>query len=196
MSAPPPYSSATSAPQYPPPEGQYPPPGGQYPPPAAPYPPPGAQYPPPQQGGYQQGNEKSGPPYQQQQYAPPGGQYPPQQGGYPQGNEKSGLPYQQQQGYPPPPTHTTVVMNQPALVTAAPVSFHEFPVALTCPSCRAQVVSAVHYDAGSFAWLLCIVMFCFGFWICCFIPFCVDSCKDAVHHCPNCSVTLGTYRRM
>lgn len=150
----------------------------QYPPgQQQPYPPPGQ----PAQPGYQQ---QGGYPPAQGQYPPAQGQYrPPQQGGYP-------LP---QQGVH---NTATVITTQPAMVAAVPMIFHEFPVSMCCPSCRAQIVTAVHYDVGTFAWVLCLIMFVTGFWICMFIPFCVDSCKDAIHNCPNCSVQLGVYRRM
>ena len=101
------------------------------------------QYPPQQPGPY--------PP--QQPYQQPGG-YLPQQGGYPQ---------------PPPPqpgyisnNTTTVVTTQPAMVAAVPMIFHEFPVSMQCPSCQAQIVTAVHYDVGTFAWVLCLIMFVTG----------------------------------
>lgn len=175
----------------------YAPPGGQYPPQQGQYPPQQGQYPPPQQPGYpppqQPGGEKSGPPGGYPPQGPPPG-YPPQ------GQPPQGYP-PQQPGYPQQQQHhttnqTTVITAQPAIMSAVAIRFHEFPVALTCPSCRAQIVSCVHYDVGTMAWLLCAIMFIFSCWICCFIPFCVDSCKDAIHTCPNCSVTLGVYRRM
>lgn len=142
------------------------------------------------------------PPYNEKEQYPPGeyrppqpppqGQYPPpQQGGYPPPQQGGYLPVQQSAT-----TNTTIITTQPAMVSAVPIVFHEFPVSMTCPSCRAQIVTAVHYDVGTMAWLLCLVMCFFGFWLCMFIPFCVDGCKDAIHHCPNCSVQLGVYRRM
>ena len=31
---------------------------------------------------------------------------------------------------------------------------------------------------------------------CCLIPFCIDSCKDAVHTCPCCGQVVGRYQRL
>ena len=107
------------------------------------------------------------PPYNQNGQYPPAGQNPPPprqyhatQPAYPPLQEKGRMP----PGYPQqPPQHvqnlTTIITAQPAIVVGAPIMFHEFPVSLTCPSCQAQVISAVQYEAGSLAWLLCVVIF-------------------------------------
>ncbi len=117
------------------PPGQYPSPAGQYPP----QPQPG--YPP------------QGYPAQSQGYAPPQQPgYPPQQGGY---------ATTQPQGYATT-TNTTIIAQQPAVIATMPVIFNEFPVSMTCPSCHAQIVSAVQYEPGTFAWLLFFLMCIFA----------------------------------
>jgi len=188
MDAPPPYPAdgkGYGAPPGAPPPGYAPQPGA----PPQGYPPAQPGYPPAAQPGY---------PPAQQGYPPAQPGYPPAQPGYPPA----------QPGYPPAQpgyqaanpgyttNTTTIITAQPAVVTTRAVAFYEHPVSMVCPSCQAQVVSSVQYDVGTFAWLLCLLMAFFGFWICCFIPFCVDSCKDAIHNCPNCHVQLGVYRRM
>lgn len=72
-----------------------------------------------------------------------------------------------------------------------------YPARVTCPNCNNVVVSVVHYEPGTVTWLFAILLGIF-FWICCccFIPFAVDDMKDAVHTCPQCSVELGSKRRM
>ena len=92
------------------------------------------------------------PPQQQYQpglYPPPQDQYPPQE------------PPLQQQNIISNNT-TTVVTTQPARVAAVPMIFHEFPVSMQCPSCNCQIVTAVHYDVGTLAWVLCLIMCLFG----------------------------------
>ena len=104
---------------------------------------------------------------------PPAGQPPPQ--GYPQGQPPpQGYPQGQPppqgypQGQPPPqgyaqgqPQQTTVVVAQPAVVLSQ--QFREVPVRMQCPACRADVMTAVSYDTGILVWLLCGIMFIFGY---------------------------------
>lgn len=64
--------------------------------------------------------------------------------------------------------------------TAIPVLFGEYPVNCKCPQCGQQIITRIEKNSGLLAWLLCLIMFFFVFWICCFIPFCVDACKVCV----------------
>ncbi|XP_038067651.1 calcium-binding protein P-like [Patiria miniata] len=182
-----------------------PPPGSEQPPPPYPteYKAPDGSYPPPQgQPGYAPQGQPGYAPQGQPGY-PPQGQpgYPPQgQPGYPPQGQPGYAP-QGQPGYPPPGTvgyhaGTTVVTAQPAVTTVIQQSFREFPVQCQCPNCHNQVTSQVTYVTGTLAWLLCLIMFFFGLWICCFIPFCIDSCQDAIHNCPVCKYQLATFNRM
>ena len=127
---------------------------------------------------------------------PPVGQPPPQ--GYAQGQPP---PQGYAQGQPPPqgypqgqPQQTTVVLAQPAVVLSQ--QFREVPVRMQCPACQADIMTAVGYDLGLLVWLLCGIMFLFGLWLCCFIPFCIDQCKDVTHTCPNCQHVVGKYNRL
>lgn len=140
------------------------------------------------------------PPYPEQAQAP--GFYPPQQGYNPQ---QPAYPFQQP-GYPPQTTPygnqpgyantTTTIIQQPTAVLAT-VTFRESPVAMTCPNCRASVVTGINYVTGTLTWLACLglcVVGCDGG--CCLIPFCLDSMKDVEHVCPSCGTQVGVYRRM
>ncbi|XP_055336462.1 LITAF domain-containing protein-like [Paramacrobiotus metropolitanus] len=82
-------------------------------------------------------------------------------------------------------------------VHAAPVTAVGFPVPAICPRCNQSVTTRVEYESGALTWILvgalAFVGCIFG---CCLIPFCIDSCKDAVHSCPNCQHYFGKYRRL
>ncbi|KAK3766248.1 hypothetical protein RRG08_036886 [Elysia crispata] len=147
--------------------------GAPYPPPGQPYAPPQAGYPPPQAG--------YGPP-QPPGYGPPPGSYPP--------------PGQPQPGYGHHPhAPTTVVVSQPPLTLVQ--SFHSIPVRCTCPHCRAEIVTATHFESGTFSWVMCVIICLLGCAMgCCLIPFCVEGCQDVIHTCPNCHQHIARWSRM
>ncbi|XP_061181805.1 cell death-inducing p53-target protein 1-like isoform X1 [Saccostrea echinata] len=155
--------------------------------------------PPPYPGNPTKGPEPGYPPPGQappmQGYSQPYGQ-PAQPGGYPQ--QPYGQPaYGQYAGYGQPQGYgqTTVVVAQPALTMVQ--QFRETPVHTRCPHCQAEVVTATSYETGTFAWIICLVLCLVGCDLgCCFIPFCVDGCKDVTHSCPNCRQVVGRYNRM
>lgn len=141
--------------------------GGAYPPP----PPPAYQGPP---KGY-----SGGPQYYSYQNGPPMGAGQPNQPSYPA------------QPYP----NTTVVMTQPQLTMVQ--VYRQSPVRCFCPHCRADVMTATHYETGALTWILCLVIFFLGFVFgCCLIPFCIDETKDVVHTCPNCNQVIAHYNRL
>lgn len=57
-------------------------------------------------------------------------------------------------GYPPQQYgQTTVVMQQPAVIqTVIPNS--PYPMNMTCPHCRATIVTSVAYSDGLMVWLI------------------------------------------
>ncbi|CAG5135646.1 unnamed protein product [Candidula unifasciata] len=131
-------------------------------------PPPGNPHPPP------------GNPYPQ-----PGNPYPPQYMAGP------GYPQATQSGY----SQATTVVVQPT-VTVIQV-FRESPVHTNCPYCRAEVVTATSFETGTFAWVICCVLWFVGCGLgCCLIPFCLDGCKDVIHSCPNCRQQIARFSRM
>ncbi|CAL1529736.1 unnamed protein product [Lymnaea stagnalis] len=192
-SPPPPY------PGYPEASGQnpYPPPNPAYPP--DPYDPAKAPQGYPTAPGYLPGCPMSPayppavPPQHQQVYAWAGYNQPGQPaGGYAQPTGGYAQPYGMQTNY----THgTTVVMAQPAMTVIQ--TFRDVPVHTNCPHCRAEVVTGTHYEAGTFTWLFCCVLWFVGCGLgCCFIPFCVDGCKDVIHTCPNCRQQIARFSRL
>lgn len=129
-------------------------PAGYAPPPTG-YPPAQQQYPPPQQ--QQPGPGGGYPPQQGAGYPPPGGGYPPQQGGYPAPGPPPGTAAYQaggQQVMVMQPTSTTVVVQQQV--------YSDKPAQCECPNCHNQVTSVVNHSSGTFAWIMCVVMFLCG----------------------------------
>ncbi|XP_076446503.1 lipopolysaccharide-induced tumor necrosis factor-alpha factor homolog [Babylonia areolata] len=118
-------------------------------------------------------------------YPPPQAGYPPPQGGYPP----------TQPGYQTGSTSATVVVNQPAVTVVQ--TFTETPVRTQCPHCRADIITATTYDAGTFSWLICVILCLVGCNLgCCLLPFCMDGCQDVVHSCPNCRQQISRWGRM
>ncbi|CAF2666661.1 unnamed protein product [Rotaria sp. Silwood2] len=109
-----------------------------------------------------------------------------------------GVSYQQQApfagqpssyGTPPPiPVYTqTTTIVQPCGTLLS-----HYPQSMQCPSCQQQIVTRVNYEPGGATWLIAFLVCIFGGFLgCCFIPFCIPACQDAVHICPLCNVHIG-----
>uniref|UniRef100_A0A4W5MRK4 Si:ch211-202h22.8 n=1 Tax=Hucho hucho TaxID=62062 RepID=A0A4W5MRK4_9TELE len=104
--------------------------------------------------------------------------------------------------YPPPPQYD-MGMAQPrntpgetqVVVMQQPLP-RDVAVQMTCPHCQVQVLTETTHIAGCLAWLIFGALFCFLCMLCSFIPFCVDSCKDVEHSCPNCRRVIHIHKRM
>lgn len=95
--------------------------------------------------------------YPQPVYNPAQPGYPPQQPGY----QPAVAAHPTQPGYPPTTTTTTII-QQPTQVVAA-ISFGEAPVAMTCPNCRANIVTAINFVTGTLTWLVCLGLCVIGY---------------------------------
>ncbi|XP_007906581.1 lipopolysaccharide-induced tumor necrosis factor-alpha factor homolog [Callorhinchus milii] len=68
---------------------------------------------------------------------------------------------------------------------------------MTCPACKEQIITNIHHMPGALTWLVCSGLALFGFVVgCCLIPFFMDSLQDVKHTCPNCSMYIGTFKRL
>uniref|UniRef100_T1K2W8 LITAF domain-containing protein n=2 Tax=Tetranychus urticae TaxID=32264 RepID=T1K2W8_TETUR len=61
-----------------------------------------------------------------------------------------------------------------------------------CPHCNQYVVTKTKHVPGLVTWLTCLV---FSYFCCCCLPFCMDSCRNVDHKCPNCKQKIGHYQR-
>lgn len=138
------------------------------------------------------------PQQQQQQYMTP--QY--QTGGPPYVNQPGGQPGAY---YAPPPPggvynvgggQNTVIVTTPTVVVQRNGIFGDSPLTTTCPSCMNNITTSVTHEVGAMTWIIFAVLCILGCWLCAFIPFCVPSCKDAVHSCPNCRAVIGRHSRV
>ncbi|XP_054089151.1 lipopolysaccharide-induced tumor necrosis factor-alpha factor homolog isoform X1 [Zeugodacus cucurbitae] len=64
---------------------------------------------------------------------------------------------------------------------------------LTCPRCLQRVCTVLVYEPthGRFCMSICALL-CIC-WPCVCVPYCMDSCQNANHYCPNCNAYIGTY---
>ncbi|XP_019958389.1 LITAF domain-containing protein-like [Paralichthys olivaceus] len=91
---------------------------------------------------------------------------------------------------PPPVGHQAVAHM---IVTPA---LQDVPGQAVCPHCHQTVVTTAEHKAGLMTWAICGCLTIFGCFLCCCIPFCVDSCKDVEHHCPSCHKVIYLYKRI
>ncbi|XP_008409050.1 cell death-inducing p53-target protein 1 homolog isoform X2 [Poecilia reticulata] len=179
---------------------QYPQPGVQE------YPQPGVQqYPLPGVQEYPQPGVQQYPLPGVQQYPQPGGQQYPQPGGqqYLQPGAQQYLQpgaqqYQQPAQQPVVQYIATTQQNQILQSGNQVLLVQHMPTdvagSMLCPHCKNTVVTSIEYKVGMLTWIIfgVLLLFC---WPCSCIPFCVNSCKDVQHSCPQCNNVLHLYKR-
>ncbi|XP_026080069.1 lipopolysaccharide-induced tumor necrosis factor-alpha factor homolog isoform X1 [Carassius auratus] len=102
---------------------------------------------------------------------------------------------------PPPygfgqPTVIVQPTMGPVVAQMGVVNLTDTPGRITCPHCMTDIITETEYINGLLTWLICGTLGFFLCWLCCFIPFCVDACKDVKHTCPNCKNILRIYKHL
>ncbi|TRY86110.1 hypothetical protein DNTS_030192 [Danionella cerebrum] len=104
----------------------------------------------------------------------------------PQPAVMSSMVTQTVQTTPPAPVSTVLVI---------PSRLSDVPGRMRCPHCQMEVVTEITYVNGLLVWGVCAGLGIFMIWPCCLIPFCVNTCKDVQHRCPNCKSVVYIYKR-
>ncbi|XP_044733001.1 lipopolysaccharide-induced tumor necrosis factor-alpha factor homolog [Chrysoperla carnea] len=95
---------------------------------------------------------------------------------------------------PPPGPGFHVPPTAPPPVVLVPSNVGPDPATITCPSCRANIRTRIEYESTTKTHLFALLLFLIGCWPCCCIPYCMDSCNNANHYCPNCGSFIGSYK--
>ncbi|XP_025153117.1 lipopolysaccharide-induced tumor necrosis factor-alpha factor homolog [Harpegnathos saltator] len=72
-------------------------------------------------------------------------------------------------------------------------SWPRVPTTAICPRCAALIITVVIVRRSTYTHLTALMLFLFGCWPCCMIPYCIESCNNMDHYCPACHAYLGTY---
>ncbi|KAM6905338.1 lipopolysaccharide-induced tumor necrosis factor-alpha factor-like [Xenentodon cancila] len=91
--------------------------------------------------------------------------------------------------------HSVLFPSSVSHVVVTP-SLQDIPVQTQCPHCQQAVVSNTEVVPGLLTWAVCGGLTLLGCWLCCCIPFCIDSCKDVQHRCPNCQKIIYIHKRI
>ena len=70
------------------------------------------------------------------------------------------------------------------------LAYSRTPTEFMCKNCKSTQTSTVRFEKGAGFWM-CVLVLCIGLPPCCLIPFCTDSCEDAIHECPQCKQEVG-----
>ncbi len=71
-----------------------------------------------------------------------------------------------------------------------PRAYGRTPMRIKCPNCSQKVTTDIEKKTSSKQWMFCCLLGMFT--SCCCLPFCIDSCWNIEHKCPNCQNVAGT----
>ncbi|XP_063374851.1 lipopolysaccharide-induced tumor necrosis factor-alpha factor homolog isoform X1 [Cydia amplana] len=131
---------------------------------------------------------------------PPYTDHPQPQSAYPHPPQDANTGYPHPTaGYPHPQTGPTVHPTAPgATVIAGPTIIVQTVVGpestrTTCRNCNAQISTRIDRKPTMKTHLMAMLLCVLGCWCCVCVPYCMDSCLDVDHYCPNCGAFVGSY---
>jgi lipopolysaccharide-induced tumor necrosis factor-alpha factor len=73
---------------------------------------------------------------------------------------------------------------------------HAHPIQVECPSCHYNGLTKCETHNSTRAYVGCLLLSLIGCNLgCCLIPFCMEDCKNAEHHCNSCGKEVA-YKRV
>ncbi|KAI4471050.1 lipopolysaccharide-induced tumor necrosis factor-alpha factor [Holotrichia oblita] len=95
----------------------------------------------------------------------------------------------------PPPTYaeTQGRFYRPILVDSELI-WGPDPMATVCQRCGTHIITTITSQRSNLTHFAAVALCLCGCWPCCLLPYCMNSCKNTYHYCPNCSTYLGMYR--
>lgn len=106
-----------------------------------------------------------------------------------------GMPSSAPPGPPPPgffiPPGPTQTVHHVVQVGRPPVG--PLPTSLVCPSCHQPVQTRLEYHPTAKTHLACLILCLLQCYLCCLLPYCMATCQNGDHYCPNCDAFIGTY---
>ncbi|KAG0302623.1 hypothetical protein BGZ98_007352 [Dissophora globulifera] len=93
------------------------------------------------------------------------------------------------------------VMASPLILTRPPGRIEDLkakPGVVVCQHCNYLVLTETTPENGSCTYLSVLGLLLAGITSCgcCLLPFCITSCKDMMHSCPNCHQDIGLYSKI
>ncbi|RZC41022.1 zf-LITAF-like domain containing protein, partial [Asbolus verrucosus] len=68
------------------------------------------------------------------------------------------------------------------------------PIYIWCTHCATVVITVTQSQRSKFTHLTAAALCLFGCWPCAMLPYCMNSCKNIYHYCPDCNYLFGMYR--
>ncbi|KAH3765640.1 lipopolysaccharide-induced tumor necrosis factor-alpha factor [Pelomyxa schiedti] len=75
--------------------------------------------------------------------------------------------------------------------------YRDISMTVRCQFCGNIGPTKIRHINGLLTWMSGGIVCLFGGWCgCCFIPFCLDVCKDVEHYCGSCGRVVGKFEKI